>query len=46
LIEIGFALVANDTRTSPAVVTIALPAEMDSLKIGNLIQETGFYRLS
>jgi aspartate aminotransferase-like enzyme len=38
----GFDLVANDTRTSPAVVTIALPEEMESAKIGGLMQETGY----
>ena len=42
LLEIGFTLVANDARTSPAVVTIALPKEMESLKIGGLIQEAGY----
>jgi len=42
LIEIGFTLVASDTRTSPAVVTIALPDELNSLKIGGLLQEAGY----
>ena len=42
LLDIGFALVANDTRTSPAVVTIALPGELDSLTIGGLMQEAGY----
>ena len=42
LLEHGFTLVAGDTRTSPAVVTIALPPEIDSLTIGGLMQEAGF----
>jgi aspartate aminotransferase-like enzyme len=42
VLEIGFALVASDTRTSPAVVTITLPPEMNSLKIGGLMQENGY----
>lgn len=42
LLELGFDLVASDTRTSPAVVTIALPTEMDSLKTGGLMQEAGY----
>jgi len=42
LIEIGFTLVASDTRTSPAVVTVALPDELNSLKIGGLLQEAGY----
>jgi aspartate aminotransferase-like enzyme len=42
LLELGFTLVAGDARTSPAVVTIALPPEMDSAKVGGLMQEAGF----
>src|SRR5262249_36940938 len=42
LTEMGFVLVANDVRTSPAVVTIALAPELDSGKIGALMQENGF----
>lgn len=42
LLEIGFELVGNDTQTSPAVFTIALPAEMNSVKIGGLMQESGY----
>lgn len=40
--EMGFALVGANTQTSPAVITIALPPEMNSLKIGGLIQEAGY----
>ncbi len=42
LVELGFELVGASTLTSPAVVTIALPPELDSSKIGNLIQEAGY----
>ena len=38
----GFKLVGEDAKTSPAVVTIALPEEFNSLKIGELIQESGY----
>jgi aspartate aminotransferase-like enzyme len=40
--EMGFELVGDDTKTSPVVVTIALPEELNSLKIGELIQESGY----
>ena len=42
LLEMGFTLVAGETRTSPAVVTIALPPELDSMQIGGLMQEAGY----
>ena len=42
LIEMGFQLIGTQTRTAAAVVTIALPPEMDSVKIGALMQETGY----
>jgi len=42
LTEIGLQLVGTQTKTSPAVVTIALPQEMNSTKIGDLIQESGY----
>jgi aspartate aminotransferase-like enzyme len=42
LVEFGFTLVGNHTATSPVVVTIALPPEMNSLNIGGLIQESGY----
>src|SRR5581483_1224108 len=34
--ELGFTLIGAQTRVSPAVVTISLPAEMNSVKIGDL----------
>jgi aspartate aminotransferase-like enzyme len=40
--ELGFELVGEQTETSPAVVTIALPEAMNSVKIGALIQESGY----
>jgi aspartate aminotransferase-like enzyme len=39
---LGFSLVGDETETSPAVVTIALPEELNSVKIGGLIQEAGY----
>ncbi|HYM60545.1 MAG TPA: aminotransferase class V-fold PLP-dependent enzyme [Thermoanaerobaculia bacterium] len=42
LIELGLDLVASGAPSSPAVVTIALPPEMVSVKIGELIQEAGY----
>ena len=42
LVEFGFALIGSNTVTSPVVITIALPPEMSSLKIGGLIQESGY----
>ena len=42
LVEAGFDLVGNGTPTSPAVITIALPPEMNSLKIGEAMQEAGY----
>lgn len=42
LSELGFKLIAGEAATSPAVVTIALPAEMNSVKVGDLIQESGY----
>jgi aspartate aminotransferase-like enzyme len=42
LLELGFELVGTNTALSPAVTTIALPAEMNSVKIGGLIQEAGY----
>jgi aspartate aminotransferase-like enzyme len=40
--EMGFELVGDQTETSPAVVTIALPEDMNSTKIGGLVQEAGY----
>lgn len=42
LAEMGLQLVGRQTRTSPAVITIALPEEMNSANIGALIQEAGY----
>jgi len=40
--ELGFELVGDETETSPAVITIALPENMNSVNIGALIQESGY----
>jgi len=42
LVELGFELIGAHAETSPAVITIALPLEMNSVKIGGLIQESGY----
>jgi aspartate aminotransferase-like enzyme len=42
LAEMGFDLIGNGAQTSPAVITIALPPEMNSLKIGEAMQEVGY----
>ncbi len=42
LAETGFNLVGNGYKTSPAVVTIALPQDMNSVKIGEAMQEAGY----
>jgi aspartate aminotransferase-like enzyme len=42
LCELGFNLVGTDAETSPAVVTIALPGELNSAKVGGQIYEAGF----
>lgn len=42
LVELGFPLVGGDACTSPAVITIALPAELNSVTVGNLMKESGF----
>jgi len=39
---LGFQLIGDNAETSPAVVTIALPEELNSVKIGGLIQEAGY----
>jgi aspartate aminotransferase-like enzyme len=38
----GFELIGDGTRTSPAVVTIALPSDLNSVRIADLIQESGY----
>jgi aspartate aminotransferase-like enzyme len=42
LTEMGFNLTGNGALTSPAVITIALPPEMSSTKIGEAMQEAGY----
>jgi len=42
LVGSGLDLVGNGARTSPAVITIALPPEMDSVKIGGAMHEAGY----
>ena len=42
LLEMGFELVGRATRTSPAVITLALPPEMNSVTLGRRMQEAGF----
>jgi aspartate aminotransferase-like enzyme len=40
--ELGFQIVADDAIAAPAVVTIALPAGLDSAKVGEQLHEAGF----
>ncbi|HYG22299.1 MAG TPA: aminotransferase class V-fold PLP-dependent enzyme [Verrucomicrobiae bacterium] len=42
LVEMGFATVGSSTTTSPAVITIALPPELNSVKTSELLQESGY----
>ncbi|HTR40186.1 MAG TPA: GNAT family N-acyltransferase [Pseudomonadales bacterium] len=42
LVESGFQLVGGGAPVSPAVITIKLPPEMDSVKMGNAMQEAGY----
>jgi aspartate aminotransferase-like enzyme len=42
LVEMGFVIIGQQTRTSPAVTTIALPAGVDSVKFGAAMQEAGY----
>ena len=42
LMQDGFHLVGHGLPVSPAVITIELPAEMNSGKIGNAMQEAGY----
>jgi aspartate aminotransferase-like enzyme len=42
LSELGFELVGASTTISPAIATIALPKEMNSVEIGDLIRESGY----
>jgi len=40
--ELGFQLVAADEIASPAILTLALPDSLNSVRIGNLMQEAGY----
>src|SRR5258708_6036058 len=40
--ELGFQIIGNGALMSPAVVTIALPQDLNSSKIGELMQESGY----
>jgi aspartate aminotransferase-like enzyme len=42
LVELGLELIGGEAATLPAVVTIALPSEMNSVKVGELVQESGY----
>ena len=42
LVESGFTLVGGNTHLSPAVITIALPENLHSVTVGNLMKESGF----
>jgi aspartate aminotransferase-like enzyme len=42
LLELGFNLLGADAQTSPAVFTIPLPAEMNSVQLGDALQEAGY----
>jgi aspartate aminotransferase-like enzyme len=42
LCELGFELIGPGASLSPAVVTIALPSNMNSVRIGGLVQESGY----
>jgi aspartate aminotransferase-like enzyme len=42
LAETGLDLIGNGAQTSPAVITIPLPPEMNSVKIGEAMQEAGY----
>lgn len=40
--ELGFQLVATDETASPAICTLALPENQNSVQMGNLLHEAGF----
>ena len=42
LAGLGFTLVGTGGQTSPAVVTLTLPEDVDSVKLGKLIEESGY----
>ena len=40
--ESGFSLIEADGNISPAVITVVLPPELDSAKVGGQLQEAGY----
>jgi aspartate aminotransferase-like enzyme len=40
--ELGFQLAAPDEAASPAILTLALPESLNSVRVGNLMQEAGY----
>lgn len=42
LVENGFHLIGSGAPVSPAVITLQLPPEMDSVKMGGAMQEAGY----
>ncbi len=42
LVGMGCQLIGSETPTSPAVITIVLPGELDSCDVGRRMQETGY----
>jgi len=42
LAQLGFELLGDAADTSPAVTTIVLPPDLNSVKVGELIQESGY----
>ncbi len=42
LAETGFTVIGNGARTSPAVITIALPPELNSVRVGEAMHEAGY----
>jgi aspartate aminotransferase-like enzyme len=42
LAEMGFTLIGNSAELSPAVITISLPPEINSIKFGDAMHEAGY----
>jgi len=42
LVENNFTLIGDGARTSPAVITIALPPELNSVTVGDAMHEAGY----
>jgi aspartate aminotransferase-like enzyme len=42
LVESGFDLVGREARTSPAVITVALPNALDSVRVGDAMKGAGW----